>query len=94
MFQELPPIQFHSLSSMIGLSRSRTQSESSGKSYEWWSLMGEKLPPVSSELDNVGRRFDDYTPGMGTMTIAEPREVLTRGSAQEMIKVRESHDQV
>ena len=56
--------------------------------------MGEKLPPVSSELDNAGRRLDDYTPGMGAMTIAEPREVLTRGSAQEMIKVRESHDQV
>jgi len=90
-FQELPPIQIRSLQSMIGLPRSRTQSQSSGKSCEWrWSMMDEKPRPSSLELDGVEGGLDDSASGMRVMTITEPPEVLTRGSVQG----RESHDQV
>lgn len=92
---QLPPIQLLSLSSMIGLPRSRTQSRSSGKSWEWsWSIMDEKLRPASLELDGAGGGFCDRIPGMRVITITEPLEVLTRGSVQEVAQGREPHDQV
>jgi len=94
MFQELPPIHFQSLSSMIGLPRSRTQSQSSGKSYEWkWSMVGEKHHCASLELGSTEDGLDDYTSGMRVMIIAKPPTVLTRGSVQEVIQGRAPHDQ-
>ena len=93
-FQELPPIQLQSLYSMIGLPPSRTPSQSSGKPKEWrWSAISENpRPVVSSELDSGDGRLYNYAPWVRTVTIAEPREVLTRGSIPEAIQ--RSPDQV
>ena len=94
--QELPQIQpVRSLYSMIGPPRLKTQSQSSGKSYGWrWSATSEKLQPPSLDLDGAELGISGRASGSGTVTIAEPNEILTGGSVQEEILGGEPHDQV
>ena len=98
--QELPQIQpLRSLYSMIGPPRLKTQSRSSGKSYEWrWSARSEKPRAASLELDGAERGLHDCVSGTRTATIAEPHELLTGEAVQEAVQEEgqggEPHDQV
>jgi hypothetical protein len=95
-FQELPQIQpLRSLNSMMGLSRSKTRSQSSVKSNERrWSARSEKLRPAPLQLDGVEGRLRVCVSGMRAVIVAEPREALMRGSVQVAIQRRDPHDQV
>jgi hypothetical protein len=93
-FQKLPPIQPHrSLTSMIGLSRPRTQSASSEKSNERrWSARSEKLRPPQLQLGTGEGRLRECVSGGRTVTVAEPQGVLTGVSVQ--VTIHEAHDYV
>ena len=95
-FQELPPIQsLGSLHTMMGLPHSKMGPQSPAKPNERrWSARSQKLRPTPLQLGGTEGRLRDAASGMRTVTVAEPREALIRGSIQVTIQRREPYDQV
>ena len=93
-FQGLPPIQpLRSLNSMVGFSHSKTQSQSSVKSNgRRWSVRSEKLRPAPLRLSPAEGRLRECASGMRTVTVAEPREALMRGSVQVTVQRQQFYD--
>ena len=95
-FQELPPIQpLRSLHSTMGPQHSKLQPQSPAKpNGRRWSVRSEKIRPSPLGLGSASDRLRNGASGMRTVTVAEPREALLRGSVQVTIQRREPHDQV
>ena len=93
-FQGLPPIQpLRSLNSMVGFSHSKTQSQSSVKpNGRRWSVRSEKLRPAPLRLNPAEGRLRECASGMRTVTVAEPREALMRGSVQVTVQRQQFYD--
>lgn len=87
-FQELPPIQsLRSLNSMMGFSQSRSKPPACVESKERrWSERSKKLRPPPLRLDNGEGRLRECVSRARTVIVAEPREVLVRGSVQVTVQ--------